>query len=105
MRVNAESFQKQANALPEKTNGSDGVEHKVWVVRAPFWAMWYNSDARYFPRDATLDADGLNKPRQNKVQFQQGKSQSSTHGLVVLDFLVFQRWVTMLLVWSCWCIT
>lgn len=44
----------------------------------PFCATQYSNDARYLLGDTTLEAERLTKPRDDIVQFLQGRSPTST---------------------------
>lgn len=74
MQVSAQTFRKLANELLEKVTDKNDTEHKVWIVLATFCTMQSINDTRYFPGDITLEAERLNNPRENNVQFLQSRS-------------------------------
>lgn len=76
-QVTADIFKMWGNELAERMTDSDGNEHKVWIVPAPFCAMQYVNDARYLPGNATTESKSLEKPRENNVHFWQVMSPST----------------------------
>lgn len=62
MLLTADTFRKLENDLSEKFMDKERIGHKLWKVPARFCALQYVNDARYLPRDTTLEIVKLNKP-------------------------------------------
>lgn len=73
MKVNVEMFRRWVNNPIEKVIDEDGNMNTMWIVPAPFYTMRYINDARHMPGGTTMESKRLKKPRENKVQFLQGR--------------------------------
>lgn len=51
MELTAEIFENWAVELEGKVSGSRGEKSLVWVILAPFCAMWYNIYPQYLKGD------------------------------------------------------
>lgn len=80
VEVTAETFWNLSSELTEMVMDKDEVEHNVRIVQAPSYDMQYINDAEYFPKNPTLEAGKLKKPREIIVHFRQGWSASPTKG-------------------------
>lgn len=49
-----ETFQKWANDVGDSATGKNEGQHPVWIVRAPFCAMWYVNNGCCLPGDEVL---------------------------------------------------
>lgn len=76
MEVTAETFRKCAVQLEEKVADSKVQEHCVWVVPAPFCAMWYISDPQYLEGDKEGTESGGERARKANVGFKSSKTKS-----------------------------
>lgn len=59
--------------------------------------MRYIIGARYFPGDITLEIEAVNKPRNNNVRLLQVGIQHPLKILEALEYLFFNRYLTLLL--------
>lgn len=78
MLVSAGTFQKRAGKLPEKQIVKDEVEHKVLMIPAPFYSIWYVNDSIYLPEDTTPDAERMTKTKRSNILFFQSRSHASS---------------------------
>lgn len=69
MQVATKTFRKWGNELSRNVTDEEGFDRNVSIVAARGCAMLYINDTRYSPEENTLKIEGINKPRNNNVQF------------------------------------
>lgn len=69
-----ETLQKWTNKIPETVSDREQVVHPVWVVSAPFRAIWHINAGRHIPSDEASDLARLQGWRTINVEFIQTRS-------------------------------
>lgn len=71
-------------------------DHKFRIVPAPFYARCYSNDERYSPRDGTPSGEEWQNPSQKMSRFYSANIFCRQQNFVVLEDLVFRRYVAFL---------
>lgn len=94
--VTVERAHSWTNELPEMVTNKPGIQHEMCIVPAPFRVKNYINEAWYLPGDTTLETEMLKNQGILPCSFRREALHHHRKILVVLEFLLFKRFVALL---------